>query len=471
MTTNRPADRSPTGAGKSATTSVTHPDRARRPKHPGAALSDAIILGVGVVLVTVGIWVRHGGWAALTGGDWVEAWESIAQVTGLLTSTVALIAIAVASRTHRFERAVGLDHALLWHRWLAESAALLLVAHIASSVVAWSSREGFAEAIGELVGEEQYMAMATVGAAGMLLITFLSLGFIRRRLSYESWYFIHLLIYASLALAFAHEIFLGVDFALDPLARAFWIALHVTVLLMVVLSRWGKAIRAMLRPLTVLSVTPLNDSVSAIELGGRNVADLRAAAGQFALLRPLTRELIWQPHPFSISAAPRVDRIRFTVKALGGASRMITRIPVGTKVALEGPYGTKIYEELRGDKLLLIAGGVGIAPVRSLMEDFGPDAEPVVIYRARTQSEIVHYEELLDLAAGKHGRIILVVGRTGRLPMGNPFDPAVMRTLVPDVGERVAVVCGSQPMINAAFRCLRECGIDEADIHFERIWW
>jgi predicted ferric reductase len=160
--------------------------------HPGAALSDAIILAVGVVLVTIGIWVRHGGLTALTGGGWVEAWESVAQVTGLLTSTVALIAIAVASRTHRFERAVGLDHALLWHRWLAESAALLLVAHIASSVVAWSSREGFAEAIGELIGEEQYMAMATVGAAGMLLITFLSLGFVRRRLSYESWYFIHL---------------------------------------------------------------------------------------------------------------------------------------------------------------------------------------------------------------------------------------------------------------------------------------
>ena len=343
--------------------------------------------------------MRHGGWTALTSGDWAEAWESVAQVTGLLTSTVALVAIASAARTHRFERAVGLDHALLWHRWLAESAALLLVAHIAASVVAWSSLEGFADAIIELIGEQEYMGMATVGAAGMLLITFLSLGFVRRRLSYETWYFIHLLIYASLALAFAHEIFLGADFATDPLARAFWIALHVSVLLMVLLSRWGKAIRAMLRPLTVLSVTPLNDSVSAIELGGRNVADLRAAAGQFALLRPLTRQLIWQPHPFSISAAPTVDRIRFTVKNLGGASGLITKIPVGTKVALEGPYGTKIYEELRGDKLLLIAGGVGIAPVRSLIEDFDPDAEPVVIYRARTQSEIVHYEELVELAA------------------------------------------------------------------------
>ena len=111
------------------------------------------------------------------------------------------------------------------------------------------------------------------------------------------------------------------------MARAFWISLHVTVLLMVVPSRWGKAIWAMVRPFTVLRVTPLNDRVSAVELGGRNVADLRAAAGQFALLRPLTRELIWQSHPFSISAAPRVDRIRFTVKALGGASGLITQIP------------------------------------------------------------------------------------------------------------------------------------------------
>jgi ferredoxin-NADP reductase len=57
------------------------------------------------------------------------------------------------------------------------------------------------------------------------------------------------------------------------------------------------------------------------------------------------------------------------------------------------------------------------------------------------------------------------------LTVGNPFDPDVMRTLVPDVSQRVAVVCGSQPMINAAYQCLRECGIEPEDIHFERIWW
>ena len=60
------------------------------------------------------------------------------------------------------------------------------------------------------------MAMATVGALGMLLITVLSLGFLRRHLAYETWFFIHLLVYAALALAFAHEIFLGSDLAFDP---------------------------------------------------------------------------------------------------------------------------------------------------------------------------------------------------------------------------------------------------------------
>lgn len=64
-----------------------------------------------------------------------------------------------------------------------------------------------------------------------------------------------------------------------------------------------------------------------------------------------------------------------------------------------------------------------------------------------------------------------MVGRTNQLEVGNPFEPEVMRALVPDVRERIAVVCGSQPMINAAHQCLRECGIDEDDIHFERIWW
>jgi len=445
--------------------------RARRPRHPGAALSDAVTLAAALIIVTVGIWWRHGGWSALTSGSWVQAWESAGALTGLLATSVALVGIAFAARTHRFERAIGLDRALLWHRWMGETAALLLVAHIVATLISYSSRESLTAAIIELTGAEQYMAMATVGALGMLVITFLSLGFMRRRLAYETWYFIHLLIYASLVLAFAHEIFLGSDFAFDPLARAFWIAVSALVLLLVIASRWGKALWSITHPLTVLSVTPLNDVAAAIELGGRNVAHLRAAAGQFALLRPLTPQLVWQPHPYSISAAPRVDRIRFTIKALGGASDLMTRLTVGTKVAVEGPYGTKIYEALRGDKLLLIAGGVGIGPVRSLMEDFEPDAEPVVIYRARRPEEIVHYDELVDLARTRNGRIIPVVGRTSDLADGNPFDPAVMRAMVPDVADRVAVVCGSQPMIHAAFQCLRACGVDAEDIHFERIWW
>ena len=96
----------------------------------------------------------------------------------------------------------------------------------------------------------------------------------------------------------------------------------------------------------------------------------------------------------------------------------MTRLPVGTKVAVEGPYGTKIYEELRGEKLLLIAGGVGIGPVRSLLEDFDASAQPVVIYRARRAAEIVHYDELVDPRARR--------GTVGSSPSSD--GPASSRT-------------------------------------------
>ena len=129
---------------------VTVPHRARRPQHAGSALSDAMTLAGALIVVTIGIWARHGGWTALTGGVWAESWESLGALTGLLATSVALIGIAFASRTHRFERAVGLDRALLWHRWMGETAALLLVAHIVTTTIAYASLSSFGDAIVEL---------------------------------------------------------------------------------------------------------------------------------------------------------------------------------------------------------------------------------------------------------------------------------------------------------------------------------
>ena len=95
-------------------------------------------------------------------------------------------------------------------------------------------------------------------------------------------------------------------------------------------------------------------------------------------------------HPFSLSAPPTPDRLRLTVKALGDGSRAAAGLEVGTWVVGEGPYGALTAARRTRRDVLLIAGGVGITPMRALFETLpmrtGEDL--MLLYRARRPEEI-----------------------------------------------------------------------------------
>ena len=100
-------------------------------------LTDAIGFVVGA-LVGYGLGETFG-WEVFAEGYSTEALLAI-----------ALIGIAFAARTHRFERAVGLDRALLWPRWLGETAAILLVAHIIATLIAFAGGREIARQSGAM---------------------------------------------------------------------------------------------------------------------------------------------------------------------------------------------------------------------------------------------------------------------------------------------------------------------------------
>ena len=106
---------------------------------------------------------------------------------------------------------------------------MLIALHIVAGVFAWGVDIGFASSIVDLTGREPYMALAFVGSLIIGAVTITSLRSIRRQMSYETWYFIHLLAYSGFAISFSHEIVLGQLFADDTLARWLWIALHIGV--------------------------------------------------------------------------------------------------------------------------------------------------------------------------------------------------------------------------------------------------
>ena len=436
------------------------------------------VLTVGTIAffaIIVGLWVMNGGIGDLDAG-WLEGWTSLARITGLLASAVALVGLVLVARLTFVERRLGLDRMFVWHKWLGGSMAVLLWIHIVASIAAWTDGESLSQAIIDLTGRQSQMAIATVGALLVTVVAITSLQSVRRRMSYETWYFLHLLAYFGLAFAFPHEIELGGDLVDDRAAWWFWVAIHLAVVVALIWGRWGRAIVSILRPMRVASIEVIAPGSVELRLDGGRLRSIEAEAGQFATLRPLTARLWWQPHPFSLSAAPSTGGLTFTIKDRGDASAAITRLRVGDRVAVEGPFGCLTLDTLDPNKgLVLIVGGVGIAPARALLQRLPVDVpigrQPIVLFRARQVAELLHYDEIRSMAEQRGGRVFNLVGSSVALSVDDPFAPEELRLILPDLDRRQAYVCGPERMIAAARSGLRKVGMPRGDIHYEHSWW
>ena len=94
-----------------------------------------------------------------------------------------------------------------------------------------------------------------------------------------------------------------------------------------------------------------------------------------------------------------------------------------------------------------------------------------MLYRARSLAEATHLDELQALLRPPGGRVLTLLGPTAALARNDPFGVASLRGAVPDIAERVAIVCGPESLVHAARRGLLACGVAPSDIHFERVWW
>jgi len=445
--------------------------------HPLPAPRDSRVLDTDVgaiigalTLVVVGLWSRHGGVAAL-GNSAAKTYTSLAQLTGLLCSEAGLLGLILITRTPLVERRYGLDRMFNWHRLLGEAMSVFLGLHIAFSVAAWAIPDGTMNAVKSLTGKEPYMALTTVGSFIVLLVTISSLKWFRNKLSYEMWYFVHLTAYFGLAASFSHQIVLGTDFADDALARGFWVGIHLALVVWLIWSRWGRLFIAIARPLRVAAVTHEAQGVTSVVLSGTHLRKAKAHGGQFYLVRQMVKGRWWQTNPFSLSAQPTNAGLRFTVKSRGESSNAFTNIALGTRVIVEGPYGVCTPDVVNSEKVLLVAGGVGIGPVVSFLEQLTTQHEPIILYRVSSEHEMSHVEELEALANARNGSVHTLVGPRATLKVADPFSADVLLKAVPDLAQRVVIVAGPESMVKAVQRGARAAGVPVENIHAERAWW
>jgi predicted ferric reductase len=433
---------------------------------PGANPTAVLATIAAGALTTIALWWQDT--SSIHGfGDWLT---NAGRITGLLAGYGVVVLVALMARIPPLERGIGADHLARWHSHGGRYTVSLVVAH--GLLIIWgyavTAHTNVMSQTATLLTGYPDLLMATV--AGLLLVGVgvVSARAARRRMRYETWYYLHFYTYLAVALAFSHQFATGADFMTNRPARVVWSTMYIGVAVAIIWYRFAVPIRQAFRhQLRVAAVYREAPDVVSVVVTGRYLDELNAQSGQFFRWRFLTRGLWWASNPYSLSAAPRTDSLRITVKDLGDHSAAVARLRPGTRVVTEGPYGAITTARRRGRKVLLIAGGIGITPLRALFESLPSGyGDITLLYRAGRDVDVAFRHELTAIALHRGARLHIVPGHRTELGY-DPVSAPALTANIPNLHSFDVYVCGPESMIEDVVVALRLARVPRRRIHSE----
>ena len=418
--------------------------------------------------IGVAFFIAAGG---LTTSSPVDYLYSLGRVAGIVASALVLNQILLISRVPWIERVLGHDRAAATHTRMGKVAFIAMLVHVALILIMTAHYDGrsvFAT-IPALWDLGWFMVAAQVAFGLFALVVATSLVIVRRRWRYESWHAVHLCVYLAIALVIPHQFIEGTTFRSMGAAWWYWLLLYV-----VTIGSWltFRVVRPLFGArrygLEVVEVTKNGDGSTSVVMAGRGIDRLDAQPGQFFLWRFLARGYGTQAHPFSLSRAPG-DTLRITVGASGDFSASLADLPVGTRVLAEGPLGVFTSAARTRAGVVYAAGGIGITPLRSMLEE--PHAGPVdIVLRSHSREASPLHDEVLELAQ-LHGATVHEFFGPRGFGWSTAERAVSLAAIVPDLAERDVYICGPVAWANAVEADAIASGVSPEAIHRERFGW
>ena len=298
------------------------------------------------------------------------------------------------------------------------------------------------------------------------------------KLRYDVWRWIHdAMTLFAIGLALFHMFRVNYYMSLSY-QRVLWLALTAVWVAIIIYIRVARPIIMVKRPYVVDHVKEEFGQSWSLYLHPDGHAGFRMQAGQFAWIT-VESPFIFRENPFSFSSSSDRDDdlIGFTIKELGDFTSTIKDLKPGDTVYVDGPYGTFSLDEHYDKRLVLIAGGIGSAPVLSIlrtMRDRGRK-DPVMFFYGNPTWETIIFRDELD-ALEKEMDCLTVVHVLERPPedwqgeSGFISADILARNLPEDYKqwEYIFFLCGPMPMIEAVEGALFSLDVRQAKIFSEK---
>ena len=381
--------------------------------------------------------------------------------------------------TARFRRAAapfGTDILYYFHRYLGYLVLVVLGLHAGILVAADPAL------LAGLVPPDlsRPLVVGTVAFVAAAVLVASSVARQELGIPYERWRVGHaILAVVAVGGGLLHALDYGAHIA-GPWTRAFWLVYGMAGVALLAYVRVVKPWRAKTRPWEVVERREEAGDVVTLTLEPRGHDGLDFRAGQFAWLTLDDSPFAMAEHPFSFASAPGdLPRVEFAIQPIGDFTRRAVQAEPGTVAYLEGPHGIFTVEDHPAPAYALLAGGIGIAPIMSIIRDRanrGDDRPFLLLYGTRTAEDAVFRRELLDLAddGSLDLRYVHLVeepppdweGEVGRI------DAEVLERHLPDERDRPRyLMCGPEAMQSSLEEALQEAGVPSSRIHTEVFHW
>ncbi len=403
--------------------------------------------------------------------------DELASAMGMTAFAILLAEFLLSGRFRAISGDVGMDVTMRFHQLLARSALVLAILHPFLYAAPFGPELPF-DTERTLSLAQPGPALVAGAVAWVLLPAFILTSIARADLfrRYENWRLGHGLGAAVIAGAAWYHVVEAGRYASDPVVYWVWTAMLLVALSSLLFVYVVRPLFQSRRPWRVSRIEPAAERTWRLDLEPVGHEGLRHRAGEFAWINIGHGAFSLSENPFSIASAPSQGAsLSFVIKELGDFTRSLGGIAPGTRAYVDGPYGHLVVDGHDAPGIGLIAGGVGIAPMLSILRELEArqDSRPLtLLYGNRRASQIVAGEELARGAQCGGRKLVHVVSEPepGWQEETGVLDPEMIARHfgTPEQRSWLYVLCGPPQMMTSVEKALIGLGVDPDRILLER---